>query len=140
AEYMGRAVRAGLIIACFAVASVGVKVLVRRPDRPLNAFGTALVAFFPGPMVLRCAYGFLVFAVFMASFLYSKMLIPQMSPFAWDETFTAWDQTLFGGYQPWMVLQPLLGYPLVTRALDYAYVGWVPGIFLFWSWMIASPK
>jgi hypothetical protein len=139
-EYGGRAMRAALVLACAVVTAAAIKVLVTRPDRPLKALGVFLVAMLPAGALLRYAYGFAVLAILMAAFLHNKMLIPQMSPFAWDATFARWDKVLFGGYHPWQLLQPLLGYPLVTRILDYAYVGWVPGVFLFWSWTIASRK
>jgi hypothetical protein len=139
-EYGGRAMRAVLILACALVATAAVKVLWSRPEKPLKALAGALAVMTPGRLVVRYAYGIAVFTVFMAAFLHNKMLIPDISPFTWDATFARWDKALFGGYHPWQILHPLLGYPLVTRVLDYAYVGWVPGIFLFWGWMIASPR
>ncbi len=138
AEYLGRATRSAFVLGCVAVTVTGIRVLLNRPEQPLKAMGKALAAFLPGRVLLRYAYAFLVFAVFMASFLHNKMLIPQISPFAWDETFANWDRMLFGGYQPWEWLQPIFGHHWAILVLDYAYVGWVPGVFLFWSWMFAS--
>jgi len=138
AEYLGRATRSAFILCCVAVTVTGIRVMVSRPERPFKALGTALAAFMPGRVLLRYAYGFFVFAIFMASFLHHKMRIPEIMPFAWDETFANWDQVLFGGYQAWELLQPLFGHPWAILVLDYAYVGWVPGVFLFWSWMFAS--
>jgi len=140
AEYGGRAARAAFILGCAAVVWAGARVLVARPEKPLKAMAASLVDLLPGRMVARYVYGFAVLAVFMAAFLHNKMLIPEISPFAWDETFARWDKALFGGYHPWQLLQPMFGYPVFTRIVDYAYVGWVPGVFLFWSWMIASRK
>ena len=138
--YGGRATRASVMLGCAVVTLAAAKVLLSRPERPLKALAASLVTMMPGRVVLNYLYGFAVFTVFLAAFLHNKMLIPSISPFAWDETFAAWDRALFSGYQPWQLLQPLLGYPSVTLLLDYAYAGWVPGVFLFWSWMFASPR
>lgn len=140
AEYGGRAARAAFVLGCAVVTVAAIRVLLSRPEKPLKALAVSLAVMMPGRTVIRYVYGMAVFTVFMAAFLHNKMLIPEISPFAWDETFSQLDKALFGGYQPWQLLQPILGYPPVTRLLDYAYVGWVPGVFLFWSWMIASPS
>lgn len=140
AEYGGRALRAGTVLLCFTAVVVAVKVMVERPERLLGTVAARLVAVVSGPVVVRYAFGFAVFAVFMATFLYNKMLIPRIQPFAWDETFARWDQALFLGSHPWELIQPLVGTPTVTLFLDYIYVAWVPGVFLFWGWMLASPR
>jgi len=53
-----------------------------------------------------------------------KSVIPRLNPFSWDITFHQWDVTLHGGRMPWELLQPLLGNPAVTKALDSAYYAW----------------
>ena len=64
-----------------------------------------------------------------------KSLIPVLHPFAWDETFAAWDRWHHGGVDPWKLLQPLLGHPWATSAVGFFYHLWffvVAGI-LFWQ-------
>jgi hypothetical protein len=139
-EYAGRATRSAVLLACITLALAGTKVLLTRPERPMWALAGSLRGLLPGNAIVRCAYSLVVLTIFMASFLHSKMLIPVLSPFDWDATFSAWDQAVFGGYHPWQLLQPWFSYPLLTRVLDYAYVAWVPGVFVFWCWIYTSPK
>ena len=47
----------------------------------------------------------------------------------------AWDRVLHGGVDPWRLLHPLLGYPLVTSVVNFFYNLWffiVYGV-LFWQ-------
>jgi hypothetical protein len=88
----------------------------------------------------RMLSSFAVLALFMAAFLYCKMLIPELRPFDWDATFAAADLALFAGRHPWEWLHPLLAYPGITHALDIAYSSWVPAVFIVWGWMSISPR
>lgn len=47
--------------------------------------------------------------------------IPLLHPFAFDVTFASWDERIHGGRQPWVWLQPLLGTPVLTRAIGALY-------------------
>jgi hypothetical protein len=42
----------------------------------------------------------------------------------WDHRLVVWDRALHGGMDPWRLLQPLLGVPEVTFALDALYWWW----------------
>ena len=53
-----------------------------------------------------------------------KVLIPDFHPYDWDATFILWDRWLHGGRDPWLILQPLLGHPLISRLVNAAYHGW----------------
>ena len=64
-----------------------------------------------------------------------KAAIPLFKDFTWDETFIAWDRAYFFGYDAWEVLQPVLGYPIVTAFLALLYHLWFlllyPGVMFF---------
>lgn len=53
-----------------------------------------------------------------------KAAIPLFNDYTWDATFIAWDRALFFGHDAWVVLQPVLGYPLITAALALLYQVW----------------
>ena len=54
-----------------------------------------------------------------------KSMIPLFTDYTWDATFIAWDRALFLGHDPWKVMQPVLGYPLITALIAAAYHAWV---------------
>ena len=67
----------------------------------------------------------LVLQVFFSAFTSVKALIPVINPFAWDAAFAAWDRALHGGWDPWVLMQPLFGYPVATTAINFLYQCWL---------------
>ena len=53
-----------------------------------------------------------------------KTAIPLFTTYTWDPVLIAADRMMFGT-DAWRVLQPVLGFPLVTSALSFAYHAWV---------------
>jgi hypothetical protein len=85
--------------------------------------------------------GVLVTAVIMPLFLNTygswKGMIPDLHPFALDPTLTELDRLLHLGRLPWELLQPALGHPMVTRAIDVIYILWLPinaGVLVWQGW------
>lgn len=62
----------------------------------------------------------LLLPMLMAAFTSLKVMIPLIQPFAWDERLAHWDRSIHGS-DPWELLHPLLGTPLVTFALNALY-------------------
>ncbi|QFT77435.1 phosphatase PAP2 family protein [Erythrobacter sp. THAF29] len=64
-----------------------------------------------------------------------KAAIPLFNDYTWDQTFIEWDRAIFFGYDAWQVLQPVLGYPVVTALLALLYHLWFlllyPGVMFF---------
>jgi hypothetical protein len=139
AVYLERAIRVAMIAGFLATAVIGIRVIRERHDRPLAELGRRLAGIVRGAAFGRYCVGALALVLFMSAFLFNKMNIPTLNPFGWDEAFMRWDRLLFLGYHPWEVLQPLLGYPAVTLAIDYVYSAWVPLVFIVWLAMMA-PK
>jgi len=53
-----------------------------------------------------------------------KAAIPLFNEFGWDAVFIQADRVIFGT-DAWKILQPVLGYPIVTSALSIAYHAWI---------------
>ena len=78
---------------------------------------------------------FIAVLLFMSAFTSTKMLIPLINPFSWDEAFMQIDRVLHFGIDPWRLLQPLLGYPIVTTTINFVYNLWFFVMFgaLYWQ-------
>ena len=99
-----------------------------RPDSPLRAirdhwFERDWPRLRQGLPLVICAI------LFMPSFSAVKSAIPLLNDYSWDETFIAWDRAIHGT-DPWKLLQPVLGYPIVTSALSFAYHLWIVLIYV----------
>lgn len=66
----------------------------------------------------------LLIPVFAVAFSFLKSTIPVLSPYTWDALFVRWDYLLHGGNHPWALLQPVLGYPMVTAGVNFLYNLW----------------
>jgi hypothetical protein len=62
--------------------------------------------------------------LFFSTFSSFKRMIPLLNPYSWDPAFMAWDKWLHGGQHVWRLLQPVLGTPIVTSAVSFAYNLW----------------
>ena len=74
-------------------------------------------------------------ALVLTQFGAFKPAIPEFQPFVWDERFMRLDRLLHFGRDPWALLQPVVGYPVVTYAIDSLYYLWFPISTLFFAWM-----
>lgn len=70
----------------------------------------------------------LALIIYMPIFSAMKSAIPLFHDYNWDATLIAADHTIFGS-DPWRVLQPVIGYPIVTSALSVAYHAWILLVF-----------
>ncbi|HWA49407.1 MAG TPA: hypothetical protein VG742_14120, partial [Dongiaceae bacterium] len=59
------------------------------------------------------------------SFSLMKSLIPVFHPFSLDMFLHDTDRMLHFGRDPWALLQPLLGHPLITFLIDRLYALWL---------------
>lgn len=66
---------------------------------------------------------FAVLVVLLPLFAMLKPLIPVVQPYSWDLTLIVWDRAIFG-IDPWLLLQPILGYPIITSVLAGFYHAW----------------
>lgn len=101
---------------------------IRRlaPARPASPIGFLLEQYrqpeFLARIIARLPLYFIL-AAFLPLFGLMKPLIPVFQPYSWDATLIVWDRAVFGT-DPWLLLQPVLGYPIVTAALAALYHAW----------------
>jgi hypothetical protein len=69
-----------------------------------------------------------------------KVLIPVLNPFSWDASFALWDRVVHGGVEPWRILQPIVGHPIITFAIDLLYRSWFYVLQLVCIWQAFSVK
>jgi hypothetical protein len=62
--------------------------------------------------------------VIASAFSYLKSVIPLMQPFYLDPLMHEWDRALHFGIDPWRLLQPLVGYTLITYVINLVYALW----------------
>lgn len=113
-----------------------------KPDHPIAALLRRMKSVLTDPV--RMANGLpaaLALVIFMYVFTMLKAYVPVINPFAWDQTFDAWDRALHFGYRPWELLQPILGYWPVTFLINLNYNMWFVVMNVFWAYyaFLANP-
>jgi hypothetical protein len=91
----------------------------------------------------RLASGFVVLItmpIFIWSFTTFKTLIPAINPYDWDVRLAAADRALHGGVDAWVLLDPVLGSPLVTSGINFLYNLWFFVLFSILFWQAFSLK
>lgn len=76
--------------------------------------------------------------VLLPYFSKMKAAIPLFNDYTWDATFIAWDRALFFGRDAWEVMQPVLGYPVVTALLALLYQVWFLLLYVGVLWFAFS--
>ena len=66
-----------------------------------------------------------IWPVLSRAFSLVKALIPAVQPFHLDPFFYQLDRAIHFGQDPWTLLQPLLGYPIVTYGINLLYALWL---------------
>lgn len=114
--------------------------LHERPASPVRALIGDLKSLLRTPARLVNAVPVVV-AVFLCNkaMLDIKMNIPAVHPFSWDEALMQLDRQLHGGVDPWLLLQPLLGYAPVTLVINLAYNFWFLVLFGMWVYLAFRP-
>lgn len=118
---------AGFSLLVFDAASLLIR---NRPDAPTRFLIDTYRDRLTSPRFLASIPAFALVVVFMPFFSKLKSMIPLFNDFDWDAAFIEWDRALFFGYDAWEVMQPVLGYPLVTAALAVLYHLWMLLIYM----------
>lgn len=96
-----------------------------RPDSPLRH----LKLHYANPVYRERAMAaipmLVVCIVLLPFFSKMKAAIPLFNQYTWDDTFIAWDRAIFFGHDAWEVLQPVLGFPIVTAVVAVLYHLWL---------------
>ena len=124
-----------LTVAALVAIDAGSHLVRHRPAEPLAALRARYTAV---PLIRSIGAGaplLLLCVVLMPFFSKMKAAIPLFNDYGWDAAFIAWDRALFFGYDAWEVLQPVLGYPVITAAMALFYQLWFlllyPGVLFF---------
>lgn len=113
--------------------------LILRPESPLKRIAEDWGHRFRVPERIIVALPvLLVLPLFISAFTSMKIMIPLLNPFSWDVAFTRWDRWLHGGFEPWRLLHPALGYPAITAALNFFYVKWFLVLYAILLWQTFS--
>lgn len=80
--------------------------------------------------VLRVTLLLTAFSITVSMFQSVKAMIPTIQPFVHDALFAQMDKALHGGFYPHELLQPVLGYPVVSFVLLLLYNLWLPLVFV----------
>ena len=115
-------------------------ITVERPPKPIGHIASNLRRFVSPERAATVLPVVFVFPVFAATFTSLKSLIPKINPYHWDVPLSKLSLAVHGGYHPWQWLQPVFGYPLITRALDLVYVSWYPVLCAVLLWQILSQR
>ncbi|GGE38793.1 hypothetical protein GCM10007276_15120 [Agaricicola taiwanensis] len=105
----------------------------QRAKHPIIALPVDIFRFLTSPPRLILGMPLVIsLCLFVRVFTDIKYNIPTLAPYSWDETFMNLDQWLHFGYHPHELLQPVLGHPLITLALDIVYQLWFMIMWMFW--------
>lgn len=109
--------------------------LVIKPDSAIRQFGADIRYLVATPRLWINALP-VVFAMIVhnKAAIELKAAIPALNPFSWDQAFIELDRALHFGVDPWRLLQPLLGFPWITFAINIAYNFWFVLMFGLWFW------
>ena len=123
------------MIFCLLAARGIIIMALERPTRPLSQLLHEMHTSLATPERLAHALPMLVAMIFFGgTFTVVKASIPSLAPFSWDQSFEEMDRWLHGGVAPWELLQPVLGHPVVTHAISWAYNFWFYSLSLIWVW------
>jgi hypothetical protein len=115
--------------------------VAERPRRPLTQLAREFSTSLATPERLAHAAPILIgMLLFGGTFTLMKTSIPFLAPFSWDVTFEQVDRWVHGGIAPWQLLHPLLGWPIITWLINWAYNFWFYFLCLTWVWQAFSQR
>ena len=121
----------GFMFANFVLWRLGVAMFVVRPKKPiqwmLQDLRSKMADVEKATDAVIC---FLSIVALILTYTFLKNEIHAVNPTLWVEQFVQWDRFLHGGVDPWTLLWPILGSPIVTTAVNGAYHIWFPMIYI----------
>lgn len=98
--------------------------LAKRPANPVQDLLREARGWRLGERLAVTAPALLALSLFGSSFGALKSAIPSMHPYTWDATFAAWDVAVHGD-DVWRIIQPLVGAPPISSAINLIYHLWI---------------
>jgi hypothetical protein len=109
--------------------------LTIKPESPVSQLKADIDGLLrkPAPFILALPL-LAAMVIFNKGMLELKPMIPVLKPFSFDKTMIDWDRALHFGYDPWVLLHPLLGYDIVTFIVNMIYNLWFLVLFGTFMW------
>jgi PAP2 superfamily len=131
----------GVIIASVSAIWTTGYLIKTRPAHPFSAVARAFGQPDIWPTALARALILVpAMALVTGTFSAIKAEIPTLQPFVYDPLFVHIDAALHGGWQPWQLLQPILGHPFITNGLDRIYYLWFAVLYHTLYWQVFTLK
>ena len=109
--------------------------LVIKPESPVRQLWHDVSSLLRKPAALITGLPLLVaMVIFNKGMLEMKPMIPLLKPFSYDETLMQLDRSLHFGFDPWVLLQPILGHDAITFVISIAYNFWFLALFGTFVW------
>lgn len=125
----------------FALCTYTVYVMTcKRPRELVRYLRQHISAYLSRRRLFHALPALLLIPLFASSFTIAKAAVPLIHPYDWDRRLAAFDQLLHGGVQPWIWLQALTGYPIVTAILNLAYHLWFFIMFATMYWLVFNTE
>ncbi len=99
-------------------------ILRQRPESPFGFIRTDIFNRDYRARLRRAVPMLIVLIIFMQMFSAMKSAIPLFNSFSWDDAFISLDQRMHGT-DPWRLIQPLVGLPILTSGFALAYHLWI---------------
>ena len=96
-----------------------------HPESPLRALWRRGISLLEAERIIGGVLALTTVMLFMSAFAYFKVMIPKLIPFSWDITFAELDRWLHFGVDPFRLLMPVLGTPLMTTFINVVYHLWL---------------
>ena len=112
-----------------------------KPERPIPALIADMKQYLADRR--RLAHGLpmvLVMILFMYVFVELKAKIPGINPYSWDAAIAGFEAKLHFGLQPWQILQPVLGHPIITFLINVNYNAWFAVMWIVWVYFAFSER
>lgn len=99
--------------------------IVKRSTRPTHDLLVLISDFFLARGgAVNAVHTFAIYVAFASAFMAMKGAVTVLVPFSWDTTLSELDRMLHFGHLPHEWLMPLLGNPVVLKAVNIAYNLW----------------
>jgi hypothetical protein len=106
-----------------------------KPESPSRQMISDIADLWRKPQWLIVGLPMLVaMTVFNKGMVELKPMIPVLNPFSWDRTFMEMDRALHFGFDPWVLLQPIMGHDMISFAVNVLYNFWFLALFGTFMW------
>jgi hypothetical protein len=124
APYLYNLMIFGSVLSFFLIPVVAVRLWRERPDSPIAYIAGQLLNTDGGRRLVRGLPLLLGLIPFLIAFSMMKSSIGLFNTFGWDRAFIAWDSQIHG-QDAWLLLQPFMGYPIITALTAAVYHAWL---------------